>query len=170
MFAKIAAVSAYLAIATASCQMAVANGVSNLTDLSREIALTSPTYTITSEMDSDCKAHFKGNENLRRSNLVFATSKSTIDSYPTWPLVCSYAVMSDTVKVTDLGRGDRQIDFGRNSDSKPYLSIVLQQVTDGDDDTDYQMVMMNNQTMMDYSRQKRVMTMMLDYYNHVVGE
>ena len=170
MFSKIAAVSAYLAIASASCHMALATGVSNLTDLSREIALSSPTYAITPEMDSDCKQHFKGNEHLRRANLVFATSKTTIDSYPVWPLVCSYAVMSDSVQVTDLGRGDRQIDFGRKADKKPYLSIVLQQVTDGDDDTDYQMVTMNNQNLMDYSRQKRVMQLMLDYYHHVVGE
>ncbi|QQO90443.1 hypothetical protein pEaSNUABM5_00301 [Erwinia phage pEa_SNUABM_5] len=170
MFSKIAVVSAYLAIATAASQMALATGVSNLTDLSREIALSQPTYTITSEMDSDCKAHFKGNEQLRKANLVFATSKSTIDSYPAWPLVCSYAVMSDKVAVTDLGRGDRQIDFQRVTDSKPYLSIILQQVTDGEDDTDYQMVMMNNQSLMEYSRQKRVMTLMLDQYKHVVGE
>lgn len=170
MFSKIAVVSAYLAIAAAASQMALATGVSNLTDLSREIALSSPSFMITPEMDSDCKAHFKGNENLRKANLVFATSKTTIDSYPAWPLVCSYAVMSDKIAVTDLGRGDRQIDFKRDTEAKPYLSIILQQVTDGEDDTDYQMVSMNNQTLMDYSRQKRVMQLMLDQYHHVVGE
>lgn len=163
-------VSACLTLFSASSILANATSVSNLTDLSKEIGSSSTDLSMTVAMDDDCKAQFKGFEKLRSSNIVFATNKDTVEAYPAWPLVCSYAVNSDRVQVHDIGRGDRRIEFVRNSEQKPYLSIVLQQVTDDEEEADYQMVSMNDQQTTEYTRQKRVMDMMIGYYHHVVGE
>ena len=171
MIIKAIVASACLSIFSAASTLAVANAtnISNLTDLSKEIGSTSAELAMTSEMDSDCKAHFKQFEKLRSSNIVFSINKDTIESYPAWPLVCSYAVTSDRVEVHDIGRGDRLIEFVRG-EGAPYLSIVLQQVTDDEQEgADYQMISMNDQQTMQYARQKLVMDTMVNYYHHVVG-
>lgn len=163
--------SVSLCVFSVSSLIANATSVSNLTDLSREIGSSSSDLAINIDMDNDCKTHLKNFEKLRSSTIVFATDKDTIASYPAWPLVCSYAVTSDVVDVHDLGRGDRRIEFRRASEQQPYLSIVLQQITDDEQEgLEYQMVSMNNQQTTQYNRQKLVMNTMLDYYHHVVGE
>lgn len=163
-------VAASLTLTSGSVLMANATTVSALTDLSKEIGNASFDLGINAAMDDDCKVHLKGFEKLRNSNIVFSLNKDTVEAYPAWPLVCSYVVTSDSVKVHDIGRGDRRLEFVRNTETTPYLSIVLQQVTEDDDATDYQMVLMNNQQTTDFNRQKIVMNMMLDYYHHVVGQ
>ncbi|AQT28755.1 hypothetical protein YOLOSWAG_284 [Erwinia phage vB_EamM_Yoloswag] len=164
------------AIVTAACLSLFAasihanTSVSKLTDLSNEIAAENLSLPINVAMDTDCKQSLHKFPKLRESNIMFAVNKDTVESYPAWPLICSYVAVSDEVDVRDLGKGDREIVFKRKTEQQPFLTIVLQQITDDEQDGyDYQLTTMNNQYAMKYEHQKLVMNLMLKNYHHVVG-